>query len=84
MGTDNLAEHLVTERGDGGLARRQTMLGQQFGNGAVRGTLLAQFSDDLFRREQVVEFLGPARCKLRDCLADCRWIKGGHTRGRNL
>ena len=65
----------MTERGDGGLARRQTMLREKFRNRPIRRPLLAEFGDDFFRREQVLEFLWTARRKFRNGLADCGWVK---------
>ena len=68
----------MTEHGDGRLARRQTMLREQFGDGAIRTAFLAQFNDDLFRRNQILELLWPARRKFCDRLADFGWIKCVH------
>ncbi len=65
----------MAERGDGRLARRQAMLREQFGNGAIRRAPLPQFSDDILGREQVLEFLWTERRKFRDCLPDCCWVK---------
>ena len=48
----------MAERGDGRLARRQAMLREQFGNGAIRRPPLPQFRDDIARREQVLNFCG--------------------------
>lgn len=75
MRANNLAEYLMTERGDGGLARRQAMLREKFRNGAIRCSLLPKFDDDFFRRDQVLELLRTARRKFRDRLAGCRWVK---------
>ena len=68
----------MTEHGDGRLAGRQTVLRQQFGDGAIRSAFLSQFNDDLFRRDQILELLWPARCKFCDRLADFDWIKRVH------
>ena len=68
----------MTERGDGGLARRQTMLRKQCGYRAIRSALLSQLDDDVFGRDQILEFLRTEGRKFRDRLADCRWIKRGH------
>jgi len=65
----------MTEGGDGRLARRQAMLREQFGNGTIRRPPLPQFSDDILRREQVLELLWTERRKFRDRLPDCCWIK---------
>lgn len=65
----------MTERGDGRLACRQAMLREQFGNGAIGRPPLSQFSDDILRREQVLELLWTERRKFRDRLPDCCWIK---------
>lgn len=65
----------MTEGGDGRLARRQAMLREQFGNGAIRRPPLPQFSDNIFRREQVLELLWTERRKFRDRLPDCCWVK---------
>ena len=70
----------MAERGDGRLARRQTMLREQFGNGAIRRSPLPQFRYDIARREQVMELLWTERSKFRDRLADCGWVKRGHRR----
>ncbi len=66
--------------GDVGFAGRQAMLGEQFGNGAVRRPLLAQLQDDFLGGKEVLEFLWPARCEFRDRSADGDWIKSGHRR----
>jgi len=68
----------MTKHGDGCLAGRQTVLRQQFGDGAIRSAFLSQFNDDLFRRDQILELLWPARCKFCDRLADFDWIKRVH------
>ena len=65
----------MAERGDGRLARRQTMLREQFGNGAIRRPPLPQFRYDIARREQVLELLWTERRKFRDRLADCGRVK---------
>ena len=65
----------MAERRDGRLARRQAMLREQFGNGAIRRPPLSQFRDDIFCREQVLELLWTERRKFRDRLPDCCWIK---------
>ena len=75
MWANNLAQYVMTERSDGGLARRQAVLGEQGGNRPIRSALLAQFDDDILRGNQVLEFLRTERCKFRDRLADCGWIK---------
>ena len=51
------------------------MLREQFGNGTIRRPPLPQFSDDILRREQVLELLWTERRKFRDRLPDCCWIK---------
>ena len=73
--TNDFAEHLMTEHGDGCLAGREAMLREQFGNRAIRRALLPEFGDDFLGRDQVLEFLRTARCKLRDRLPDTGWIK---------
>ena len=65
----------MAERGDSRLARRQAMLREQFGNRTIRRPPLSQFSDDILRREQVLELLWTERRKFRDRLPDCCWIK---------
>lgn len=69
----------MAELRDGRLARRQAMLRQEVGDGAIRREFLAQLDDDISRREQILELLRTARCEFLDRLADCGWIKGGHT-----
>jgi hypothetical protein len=51
------------------------MLREQFGNGPIRRPPLSQFSNDILRREQVLELLWTERRKFRDRLSDCCWIK---------
>lgn len=70
----------MAECGDGCLARRQAMLREQFGNGAIRRPPLSQFSDDILGREQVLELLWTERSKFRDRLADFGWVKRSHRR----
>ena len=65
----------MAERRDGRLARRQAMLREQFGNGAIRRPPLSQFGDDILCREQVLEFLWTERRKFRDRLTNCGWVK---------
>ena len=65
----------MAERSDGRLARRQTMLREQFGNGAIRRSPLPQFRYDIARREQVLELLWTERRKFRDRLTDCSRVK---------
>ena len=65
----------MAERSDGRLARRQAMLREQFGDGAIRRPPLPQFSDDILGREQVLELLWTERRKFRDRLADCGRVK---------
>jgi hypothetical protein len=74
----DFTKDFVTEQGDGCLARRQAMARQKFGNGAIRGTLLPQFDDDILCGEQFVEFLWPSRSKFLDGLTDFTWIERGH------
>jgi hypothetical protein len=69
---------LVAERRNGGFAGWQTMLGQEFGDGAIRGTLLPKLRDDFFGLDQILEAFWTARHEIRDRLADCGWIKRGH------
>lgn len=71
MWADNLTKDLMTECGDGSLARRQAMLRQKFRNRAIRRPLLPKFTDDFLCREQVLEFLWTARREIRDRLPDC-------------
>lgn len=78
MRADNLSKYLMAERCDGCLARWQAMLRQEFCNRAIRCPFLPKFNDDFLRREQILEFLWPARRKFRDRLSDCCWIKCGH------
>lgn len=68
----------MAEHGDGRLARRQTVLSQQVGDGAIRPAFLPQLNDDFFRRDQILELLWPARRKFSNCLADFGWIKRVH------
>lgn len=75
MWANNLANNLMAERGDGRLACRQTMLREQFGNGAIGRPPLSQFSDYILRREQVLELLWTERRKFRDRLTNCGWVK---------
>lgn len=70
----------MAESGDSRLARRQAMLREQFSNGAIRRPPLPQFSDDILRREQVLELLWTERRKFRDRLTNCGWVKRGHRR----
>ncbi len=70
----------MAERSDGRLARRQAMLREQFGNGAIGRPPLSQFSDDILGREQVLKLLWTERRKFRDRLADCGWVKRSHRR----
>jgi hypothetical protein len=72
---NNLANNLMAERSDGRLARRQTMLREQFGNGSIRRPPLSQFGDDILGREQVLELLWTERSKFRDRLPDCGRVK---------
>ena len=65
----------MAERSDGRLARRQAMLREQFGDGAIRRPPLSQFGDDILGREQVLELLWTERRKFRDRLADCGRVK---------
>src|SRR5690242_9443241 len=76
--THVLTKHLMTEHRDGRLARRQTMLREKIGDGAIRRALLPQFSDDILRRHEVLELLRTPRRKLFDRLADGGWVKCGH------
>ena len=73
-----LTEHLMTEHGDGCLARRQAMLREEVGNGAIRCALLSQLRDDIPCREQILELLWTAGREFFDRLANCVWIKRGH------
>ena len=68
----------MTEHGDGGFACRQAMLREQIGDGAIRRTLLPQFDNDIFRREQILELLRTARREFFDRFADGGWVKCGH------
>jgi hypothetical protein len=72
---DNLAKYLMTECGDGRLAGRQTMLGEQNGNRPIGSAPLAQLDDDILRGDQVLELLRSERRKFRDRLTDCGWVK---------
>ena len=65
----------MAERRYGRLARRQAMLREQFGNGAIRRPPLSQFSDDILCREQVLELLRTARREFFNRFADCGWVK---------
>ena len=65
----------MAEHGDCGLARWQTVLREQIGNGAIRCALLPQFRDDILRRKQVLELLRTARREFIDRLANVGWIK---------
>jgi hypothetical protein len=51
---------------------------QQFSDGSVRGTFLAQFNDDIFCRDQFLEPLRPAWRKFLDGFADFIGIKHRH------
>jgi len=73
--THVFTEYLVTEHRDGGLARRQAMLREQIGDGAIRRALLSQFRDDILRRHQVLELLWTPRREFFDRLANCGWVK---------
>ena len=68
----------MTEHRDGCLARRQAMLREQLGDGAIRRVLLPQFSNDILRRHQVLELLWTPRRKFINRFADCGWVKCGH------
>src|ERR1044071_8910034 len=72
-----LAKHLVTEHRDGRFARRQAMLREKIGDGAIRRALLPQFSNDILRRHQVLELLWTPRREFINRFADCSWIKCG-------
>ena len=65
----------MAEHGDGRLARRQTMLREQIGNGPIRRALLPQLNDDILRRKQVLELLRTARREFINRFAECGWIK---------
>ncbi len=65
----------MAERGNGGLADRQTMLRQQFGNRPVGGTLLPKLDDHIPCRGQFLELLWSARREFRDRLPDGGWVK---------
>jgi hypothetical protein len=65
----------MAERRDGRFARRQAMLREELGDGAIRCELLAQLRDNLFRREQILEFLWTWWREFFDRLADCDWVK---------
>lgn len=65
----------MAEHGDCRLARRQTVLREQVGNGAIRCAFLSQLRDDILRREQVLELLRTARSKFINRFANCGWIK---------
>lgn len=65
----------MAEYGDGRLARRQTMLREQIGNGPIRRALLPQLNDDILRRKQVLELLRTARREFIDRFTNCGWIK---------
>lgn len=78
MGPDVFTKHFMAKSGDRSLARWQAMLCEQFGDCPVRGALLAQFRDDIFRGKQVLEFLRAARYKFRNSFAEIIWIKRGH------
>lgn len=54
------------------------MLREEVGDGAIRRALLAQFSNDILRRHQILELLWTPRRKLIDRFADCGWVKCGH------
>jgi len=65
----------MTKHGDGRLARRQTMLCEQVGNGPIRCALLPQLNDDILRRKQVLELLRTPWREFIDRFANCSWIK---------
>jgi hypothetical protein len=73
------SQNFVTKYGDSRLAGGQAVLGEQLGNSAIRGVLMPEFDNDVLGRDQVLELLWAARRKLRDCLANTQWIKGGHS-----
>ena len=68
----------MAELRDGRLARRQAMLREKIGDGAIRRSLLAQLRDDILRREQILEFLRTAGSEFFDRLADFVGVKRGH------
>jgi hypothetical protein len=68
----------MTKHCNGCFACRQTVLGQQVGDGTIRGVFLPQLNDDCLCRDQILELLWPARSKFRDRLADFGWVKRGH------
>lgn len=68
----------MAELRDGRLARRQAMLREKIGNGAIGRAFMSQLDDDFLCREQILELLRTAWSEVLDCLADCGWIKGGH------
>jgi hypothetical protein len=50
----------MTKHCHGGFARRQTVLGQQVGDGAIRPAFLPQLDDDFLGQDYIVELLWPA------------------------
>jgi hypothetical protein len=65
----------MAENCDGRLARGQTMLREQVGNGPIRCALLPQLNDDILRGKQVLELLWTAWREFIDRFANCGWIK---------
>lgn len=71
----------MTKHGDGRLAGGQEMLRQQIGDGAIRGTFLPQFNDDIFGRDQILKFLRAKRRKFGNRFANGTGIKRVHNMG---
>jgi hypothetical protein len=65
----------MTKHSDGRFARRQAMLREKIGDGAIRRALLAQLRDDILRRKQILELLWTTQREFFDRLADCGWVK---------
>ena len=68
----------MTKHGDGRLAGGQEMLREQVGDGAIRSTFLPQLNDDVFGRDQILEFLRTKRCKFGHRFANGTGIKRVH------
>ena len=80
MWPDGFSQNFVTEICNGRLARWQTVLREQFSDGAERSPSLPQLDDDFPGRQQVFELLLVTRRKFRYRFADIIWIKCGHAR----
>jgi hypothetical protein len=62
------AENGVTEIADAGFANGKLVTGEEFGDGAVGGVFLAQFTDEIFGPGEVLKPFGPGRGIFGDLL----------------